>query len=75
MLVEYIYSGSRLIPTDGSTHPKTIVPSYFEDSVGRWEGDTLVVDVTGFNGKIRLERAADPTPRRRHRMNGDATCF
>ena len=55
VLIEYIYSGYRVIPTDGSTHPKTIVPSYFGDSVGRWEGDTLVVDVKGFNGKIWLD--------------------
>jgi hypothetical protein len=55
VLIEYIYSGYRAIPTDGSTHPKTIVPSYFGDSVGRWEGDTLVVDVKGFNGKVWLD--------------------
>ncbi len=54
ILVEYIYSAFRIIPTDGGTHPKTIKPSYFGDSVGHWEGDTLVVDVTGFNGKIWL---------------------
>jgi hypothetical protein len=54
VLVEYTYAGYRVIPTDGSTHPKTIVPSYFGDSVGHWEGDTLVVDVKGFNGKIWL---------------------
>ncbi len=54
VFIEYVYTGYRVIPTDGSTHPKTIVPSFFGDSVGRWEGDTLVVDVTGFNGKIWL---------------------
>jgi hypothetical protein len=54
VLVEYVYTGYRVIPTDGSAHPKTITPSYFGDSVGHWEGDTLVVDVTGFNGKIWL---------------------
>jgi len=54
ILVEYIYSAFRIIPTDGSPHPKTITPSYYGDSVGHWEGDTLVVDVKGFNGKIWL---------------------
>ena len=54
VLVEYTYAGYRVIPTDGSTHPKAITPSYFGDSVGHWEGETLVVDVTGFNGKIWL---------------------
>ena len=54
VFTEYIYSGFRSITTDGSPHPKKIVPSFFGDSVGHWEGDTLVVDVTGFNGKIWL---------------------
>jgi hypothetical protein len=58
VLVEYTYSGYRLIPTDGSTHPKSIVPSFFGNSIGRWEADTLVVDVTGFNGKIWLQSNA-----------------
>lgn len=52
VLIEYIYSGYRIIPTEGGAHPKTFTPSYFGDSAGHWEGDTLVVDVTGFNGKI-----------------------
>jgi hypothetical protein len=38
----------RLIPTDGREHRKDIDPLYFGDSVGHWEGDTLVVDVTKF---------------------------
>lgn len=29
-------------------------PSYLGDSVGRWDGDTLVVDVIGFNEKAWL---------------------
>ena len=63
VFTEYIYSGYRTITTDGSPHPKKIVPSFFGDSVGRWEGDTLVVDVTGFNGKIWLPGvASNPQP-------------
>src|SRR5688572_27512001 len=44
----------RIIPTDGRPHPDDIEPSYLGDSVARWEGDTLVVDVTGFNDKTWL---------------------
>lgn len=39
----------RLVPTDGRPHRTNVDPSYFGDSIGRWEGDTLVVDVTHFN--------------------------
>ncbi len=35
----------RVIPTDGRTHRPGIEPSSLGDSVGRWEGDTLVIDV------------------------------
>ncbi len=38
----------RIIPTDGRPHRADANPSYYGDSVGRWEGDTLVVDVKSF---------------------------
>lgn len=45
----YEYGGYRIIPTDGSQHPDPATfRSPFGDSRGRWEGDTLVVDVTNF---------------------------
>ena len=42
----------RIIPTDGSPHPKNY-SALGGDSRGRWEGDTLVVDVTNFSKGIR----------------------
>ena len=39
----------RLVPTNGRPHRTDVDPSYFGDSVGHWEGDTLVIDVTHFN--------------------------
>jgi hypothetical protein len=32
-------------------HPKDLKPSYTGHNVGRWEGNTLVIDSVGFNGK------------------------
>jgi len=39
----------RIIPTDGRPHDPDADPSYNGDSVGHWEGDTLVVDTVSFN--------------------------
>jgi hypothetical protein len=44
----------RIVPTDGRSHPDDIEPSFLGDSVGRWDGNTLVVDVIGFNEKTWL---------------------
>jgi hypothetical protein len=32
-------------------HPKDAFPSYMGDSIAKWEGNTLVVDTVGFNGR------------------------
>lgn len=50
----------RTIYTDGRTHPKDLEPSYYGHSVGRWEGDTLVIDVVGFNERTWMSRDALP---------------
>jgi hypothetical protein len=44
----------RIFPTDGRPHPDDSEPSYLGDSVARWDGDTLVVDVKNFNEKTWL---------------------
>ena len=42
----------RIIPTDGKMAGGEAAPSFNGDSVGHWEGDTLVAEVSNFNGKI-----------------------
>jgi hypothetical protein len=45
----------RIIPIDGALkHPGDVTPTWMGDSVGRWDGDTLVVDVIGFNDRTWL---------------------
>ena len=38
----------QLVPTDGRPHREDQPPTYRGDAVGRWEGDTFVVDVNNF---------------------------
>jgi hypothetical protein len=50
------YPGTfRIIPIDGTPHQVDPDPSWLGDSVGHWEGDTLVVDTIGFNDKTELQ--------------------
>ena len=44
----------RLVPTDGRPHRTDVDPSYHGDSVGHWEGDTLVVDVNQLSDETWL---------------------
>jgi hypothetical protein len=52
----------REISLDGREHPKgdALNPTYLGHSVGRWEGDTLVVDVVGFNEATWLDYFGHP---------------
>lgn len=57
----------RIVNLDPSaTHPKNLKPAWLGDSVGHYEGDTLVVDVTGFNGLAWLDQAGHATSDRLH---------
>jgi hypothetical protein len=39
---------------------RTANPTWFGDSVARWEGDTLVIDTLSFNGRTRLDTVGHP---------------
>ncbi len=52
VLIHYeMIHAARIIPTDGRAHLPSHLRFWDGDSVGHWEGNTLVVDVTNYNGK------------------------
>jgi hypothetical protein len=48
VLLSETFHDYQLVPTDGRPHRDDAPPSYRGDAVGRWDGDTFVVDVTNF---------------------------
>jgi hypothetical protein len=42
----------RSIPVDGREHPSDIEPSFWGNGIGKWEGDTFVIDSVGFKDKL-----------------------
>jgi hypothetical protein len=55
----------RDIPLNAA-HPKDIDPSYMGDSVGRWEGDTLVIDTLGLKERTTLDQIGMPHTEKLH---------
>jgi Carboxypeptidase regulatory-like domain len=58
--------GLRQIFLDGRGHPKDWNPTWQGHSIGRWDGDTLVVDTTGFNDKAWLALSGIPHSEKLH---------
>jgi hypothetical protein len=54
-LYEYDHT-VRHVYIDGRPHPSDLTPTYMGDSIGHWDGNTLVVDTIGFNEKTWLDR-------------------
>jgi len=58
MLVAYQFAGAARIVNLGAPQPSAI-DSWMGVSNAHWEGDTLIVDVSGFNGQAWLDRAGN----------------
>jgi hypothetical protein len=50
----------RQIFTDGRKHPKDPDPTWMGDSIGWYEGDTLIIDTVGLNEKTWIDRGGLP---------------
>jgi arylsulfatase len=53
IMAEMIHE-ARVIPLDGRPHVGGGVRGYLGDSRGHWDGDTLVIETTNFNGKATV---------------------
>jgi hypothetical protein len=49
----------RVVPINGRPHQKNPDPTYTGDAAGRWEGDTLVIDVIGLDERSKAFRGRD----------------
>jgi hypothetical protein len=56
----------RQIFTDGREMDPDVNPTWMGYSTGKWEGDTLVVDTRGFNGKAWLDQLGRPSTTKLH---------
>ena len=54
LVVQLFEGGFRQVFLDGGGHPQDPDPTWRGHSIGRWEGDTLVIDTVGFNDKAWL---------------------
>ena len=76
MIFEY-QALTRQIFTDGRRHPKDLESTYMGHSIGRYEGDTLVIDTVGLNDKTWLDPMGLPhsdalhVVERLHRLDHD----
>jgi hypothetical protein len=69
-LVVFLFEGNihsyRQIFMDGRGHPADLDPTWYGHSIAKWEGDTLVVDSTGFNDKFWFDFAGHPHTEKLH---------
>ena len=55
LVIFHEYPGTfRIVPLDGEPHDVDPDPAWLGDSVGKWEGDTLIIDTIGYNDKTEI---------------------
>ena len=68
--VFFLFEGNihsfRQIFLNRSTHPKDPDPTWYGDSIGHWDGDTLVVDTVGYNDRFWFDFAGHPHSEQLH---------
>ena len=57
MIMQEMIHDARIIPLDGRPHAPAQIRRWLGDSIGRWDGDTLVVDTTNFPDTINFRGA------------------
>jgi hypothetical protein len=62
----HIWRQIPLGPKGSLKHEEDPNPTYLGDSIGWWEGDTLVIDVIGFNDRTWLDFAGHPHGEKLH---------
>jgi hypothetical protein len=51
----------HVVFTDGRRHPDNLEPTWMGHSIGWYEGDTLIIDSLGFNGKTWIDTIEHPS--------------
>jgi len=68
--IYFLFEGNihsyRQIFMDGRPHPNDPNPTWYGHSVGKWEGDTLVIDTVGFNDLFWFDFVGHPHTERLH---------
>ncbi len=69
-VIAFLFEGNihsyRQIYMNRKEHPKNVNPSWYGDSIGHFEGDTLVIDSVGFNDKFWFDFAGHPHTEQLH---------
>jgi hypothetical protein len=66
ILTEPSVPGFRQVFLDGRPHPPNLGPSWLGHSVGKWEGDTLVIDTVGLNDLGWVDTIGRPQTEKAH---------